>query len=96
MLLHRGGYPAASDTDFSREVAYCKKELLTRRYIGTSKQNKSAAESDVRTRLKLLFPIGLRGEGRDYYTLKTPRFGIRFSAESSIMSSSRQDWSFTF
>jgi len=31
---------------------------------------------DVRTRLKLLFPIGLRGEGRDYYTLKTPRFGV--------------------
>ena len=27
---------------------------------------------DVRTRLKLLFPIGLRGEGRNYYTLKTP------------------------
>ena len=32
--------------------------------------------SDVRTRLKLLFPIGLRGEVRDYYTLKTPRFGV--------------------
>ena len=51
---------------------------------------------DVRTRLKLLFPIGLRGEGRDYFTLKTPRFGVRFSAENGIMSSSRQDWSFTF
>ncbi len=51
---------------------------------------------DVRTRLKLLFPIDLRGAGRDYYTLKTPRFGVRFSAESSIMSSSRQDWPFTF
>jgi hypothetical protein len=25
---------------------------------------------DVRTRLKLLFPIGLRGEVRDYYTLE--------------------------
>jgi hypothetical protein len=31
---------------------------------------------DVRTRLKLLFPIGLSGEVRDYYTLKTPRFGV--------------------
>ena len=31
---------------------------------------------DVRTLLKLLFPIGLRGEVRDYYTLKTPRFGV--------------------
>ena len=31
---------------------------------------------DVRTRLKLLFPIGLRGEVRDYYTLKRPGFGV--------------------
>ncbi len=51
---------------------------------------------DVRTRLKLLFPIGLRGEVRDYYTLKTPPSAFRFSAEDSTMSSSRQDWSFTF
>ncbi len=51
---------------------------------------------DVRTRLKLLFPIGLRVEVRDYYTLKTPPSAFRFSAEDSTMSSSRQDWSFTF
>jgi hypothetical protein len=31
---------------------------------------------DVRAQLNLLFPIGLRGEVRDYYTLKTPRFGV--------------------
>ncbi len=31
---------------------------------------------DVRTRLKLLFPIGLRGEVRDFYTLGTPGFGV--------------------
>jgi hypothetical protein len=31
---------------------------------------------DVRTRLKLLFPIGLRGEVRDFYTLGTPSFGV--------------------
>ena len=31
---------------------------------------------DVRTRLKLLFPIGLRGEVRDFYTLETPSFGV--------------------
>ena len=31
---------------------------------------------DVRTRLKLLFPIGFRGEVRDFYTLKTPSFGV--------------------
>src|SRR5260370_16231880 len=49
---------------------------------------------DVRTRLKLLFPIGLRGEVR---TLEErPASVFRFSAENSIMSSSRQDWSFTF
>ena len=31
---------------------------------------------DVRTPLKLLFPIDLRGEVRDYYTLVTPSFGV--------------------
>ena len=31
---------------------------------------------DVRTRLKLLFPIAFRGEVRDFYTLKTPGFGV--------------------
>ena len=31
---------------------------------------------DVRTRLKLLFPIGFRGEVRDFCTLNTPSFGV--------------------
>jgi hypothetical protein len=31
---------------------------------------------DVRTQLKLLFPIGFRGEFRDSYTLGKPRFGV--------------------
>jgi hypothetical protein len=31
---------------------------------------------DVRTPLKLLFPIGLRGEVRDYYTLEMPSVGV--------------------
>jgi hypothetical protein len=31
---------------------------------------------DVRTRLKLLFPIGLRGEFRDFYSLGNPSFGV--------------------
>jgi hypothetical protein len=31
---------------------------------------------DIRTPLKLLFPISLRGEGRDFYTLETARFGV--------------------
>jgi hypothetical protein len=31
---------------------------------------------DVRTRLKLAFPIGLRGAIRDYYALETPRVGV--------------------
>jgi hypothetical protein len=30
----------------------------------------------VRTRVKLLFPIGLRGEFRDFYTLGNPSFGV--------------------
>jgi len=31
---------------------------------------------DVHTQLKLLFPIGLRGEFRDFYTLGNPSFGV--------------------
>jgi hypothetical protein len=31
---------------------------------------------DVRTTLRLLFPISLRGEVRDYYSLETPAFGV--------------------
>lgn len=31
---------------------------------------------DVRTRLKVLFPIGFRGEVRDFYTLGNPSFGV--------------------
>ena len=31
---------------------------------------------DVRTRLKLLFPIGFRGESRDFYTLGNPSVGV--------------------
>jgi hypothetical protein len=34
------------------------------------------AGADFRTPLKLLFPVSLRGEVRDYYTVKTPSFGI--------------------
>ena len=36
---------------------------------------------DLRTGLKVLFPITLRGEVRDYYTVTSPRFGI--SVQSS-------------
>ena len=73
--LHRHDYPWASDMDSTREVAYCKTELLTRRFTGTWRQ-RSSAGIDVRTRLKLLFPIGFRGEVRDFYTLNTPSFGV--------------------
>ena len=45
---------------------------------------------DVRTPLKLLFPIGLRGEVRDFYTLRRPASAFRLSAHSSIMSLSRE------
>jgi len=31
---------------------------------------------DVRTRVKLLFPIGFRGEFRDFYTSGNPSFGV--------------------
>ena len=47
---------------------------------------------DVRTQLKPLFPIGFRGEFRDFYTLGTPVSAFRFSAQNSLISSSREDW----
>jgi hypothetical protein len=72
-LLHRHDYPWASDRDSTREVAYFKTELLTRRFTGTWRQRYSGG-IDVRTRLKLLFPIGFRGEFRDFYTLGSPCF----------------------
>jgi hypothetical protein len=31
---------------------------------------------DVRAPLKLPFPLSLRSEVRDYYTLETPNFGV--------------------
>jgi hypothetical protein len=62
--------------DFTKEVTSCKTELLTLRYIGTWLTAQFGGGVDVRTRLKLLFPIGLRGEVRDFYTLGTPSFGV--------------------
>jgi len=37
---------------------------------------------DVRTRLKLPFPIGLRGDFWNFYTLGTPVSAFRFSAQN--------------
>ena len=71
--------------DSTTEVAYCKTELLTRRFIGTCRQRNSAGEIDVRTRLKLLFTIGFRGEFRDFYTLGNLSFGVPISAQDSII-----------
>jgi hypothetical protein len=31
---------------------------------------------DLRTPLKVLFPVSIRGEVRDYYTVETPSFGV--------------------
>jgi hypothetical protein len=39
---------------------------------------------DVRTQLKLLFPIGFRGEFRDFYTLGNPSFGIPVQRSEQI------------
>lgn len=50
---------------------------------------------DVRTRLKLLFPIGIRGGFLDFYTLRNAVSAFRSSAQNSIISSSREDWSST-
>lgn len=43
---------------------------------------------DVRTHLKLLLPIGVRGEFRNFYTLENPAP----CAQNSRISSSREDW----
>jgi hypothetical protein len=50
---------------------------------------------DGRTRLKLLFPIGCRGEFRDFYTLGNPSFGVPVqpSEQHNVVS---EDWLSTF
>ena len=76
MRPHRRGYPVASDTGFTKAVSVLKKggtNTEIHRNVGTAQ---FGGGTDVHTRLKLLFPIGLRGEVRGYYTLKSPRFGI--------------------
>ena len=42
---------------------------------------------DLRTPLRLLIPIGIRGEVRDYYSLEAPNFGIpvRRSGQHNIV-----------
>jgi hypothetical protein len=56
------------------EVAYCTAELLTRRFHRTVATAQFSEGIDVRTQLKLLFPIGFRGEVRDFYTSGKPEF----------------------
>ena len=56
-------------------------------FFGNSQRNGSRYQStgaaqfgagvDVRTPIKLLFPISLRGEVRDYYSVSNPTFGTR-------------------
>jgi hypothetical protein len=43
------------------------------RNVGTAQ---FGAGVDLRTPLKLLFAVSLRGEVRDYYTVETPSFGV--------------------
>ena len=51
---------------------------------------------DVRMPLKLLFPISLRGEVRDYYTSETPSFGLPVQRTGRTMSYSPVDSVSTF
>ena len=56
-------------------------------FFGNSQRNGSRYQStgavqfgagvDVRTPFKVLFPISLRGEVRDYYSVSNPTFGTR-------------------
>ena len=48
--------------------------VLTRTCIGPMATAQFGGGIDVRTQLKLLFPIGFRGEFRDFYTLGNPSF----------------------
>jgi len=70
------GYPRASDMDSTREVAYCKTELLARRFIGTCRRCNSAGESTSVPGSNYCFTIGFRGELRDFYTLGNLSFGV--------------------
>jgi len=51
--------------DSKREVAYCKTEI--HRNVATAQ---FGGGIDVRTQLKLLFPIGFGGEFGDFYTFR--------------------------
>jgi len=62
--------------DFTKEVEYYKTESLTRQIHRSVATAQFGGGIDVRTRLKVLFPIGFRGEFRDFYTLGTPSFNV--------------------
>ena len=85
------GYPAASDMDFTKEVAHCKTELLTRRFIGTWRQRNSAGESTSAPGSNCCSRSASEASFRDFYALGNPVSAFRFSAQNSIISSSRED-----
>lgn len=91
-LLLRHGYPRTSDMNSTGEVAYCKTELLTRNFIGTWRQRNSARESTSapssncgsRSASEASFGTSARQGNRVS--------AFRSSTQTSIISSSRENW----
>ena len=78
--------------DFTKEVIALQEGVVNTEIHTNLAIVEFGAGIDVRTRLKLLFPIGLRGEFRDFHTLANPSFRRPGSAQNGIISLSREDW----
>ena len=63
-----------------REAAYCKNAIANAEMHRTVATAQFGGEIDVRTQLKLLLPIGVRGELRNFSTLENPNFCVPFHA----------------
>jgi len=75
-LLHCHGYPRASAYELYDESSVLQKGVANPEIHRNVATAQFSGGIDVRTRLKLLFPISFRGEFRDFYTLGNPSFGI--------------------
>jgi len=87
--LHRHDYRWASDMDSTREVAYCKTELLTRRFTGTGRPRSSGGDRRPHS-AQTAVPDRLQRRVSGLLHVREPLF--RFSTQNSIISSSREDW----
>ena len=79
--------------DSTREVAYGKTELLTRKFIGTWRQRNSAEKWTSAPGSNCCSRSGFRGEFRDFYTLGNLSFGvpIQRSEQHNLLAGCGQD-----